>query len=239
MTEIQAVRLPKDKAAQLGPLRTLGGLEVHETDKEIWLRVRETSEEIQTALKSLPAATAFRVLDDGQLCQWGNLVPHGFLPAGPWESLSQWMTVKLPSAALAGRLTNRIPLQLVRDSQPRDANLLLTSLNDWLAYGRTAPQVRLDRWQFAVSVENEVLIRGTPLPPIPGQQFIEEHGIAIPCGWHWSPAVDGEVLAQAFALSDCTLLLWRAEGSIERIAREQFVRATRSAIRLSAEAAHV
>lgn len=238
MTEIQAVRLSHHKAAQLGPLRTLGGLEVHENGDEIWLRVRETSEEIQTALKSLPAATAFRVLDDGQLCQWGNLVPHGFLPTGPWESLSRWMAIELPRASLSGRVVNRVPLELVRDSQPRDANLLLTSLEHWHDYGRTAPQVRLACLQFAVSVNNEVLIRGVPLPPIPGKQFVEERGIAIPCGWRWSPAVDVDVLVQAFSHSEHSLLLWREHGEMERITNDQFVRATRSAIRLSAEAAN-
>jgi hypothetical protein len=146
------------------------------------------------------------------------------------------MEVELPETALPGQFADPIPLRLIRDSQPRDANLLLTSMETWLSYGGTAEQVRLDRWQFAVSLNGESLIRGMPLPPIPGQRFVEESGIAVPCGWAWSPAVDGIILARVFSRSGQELVLCRADGRMERIAEDQFVRATRSAIRLSAEA---
>ncbi len=198
MTEIQAVRIPREKSSHLGPLRTLGGVDIHEEGDEIWLRVVTTSEEIQTALKRLPAAIAYRVLDDGQLCRQGSLLPQGFLPDGPWESLPLWMQVDLPPSSLPGQIPERIPLKLVRDSQHRDANLLLTSMEQWLSYGNTAPQIRLDRWHFAVSFDREVLIRGVPLAPIRGKYFVLAGGIAVPCGWHWSPAVDVDVLARGF-----------------------------------------
>lgn len=235
MTEIQALRFPREKSSQLGPLRTFGGLDIHEQEGQIWLRVTATSDEIQSALKRLPAATAYRVLDDGQLCRMGSLVPEGFLPDGPWERLPLWMQVELPQSSLPGQIPDRVPLKLVRAAQPRDANLLLTSMEQWLTYGSAAPQVRLDHWHFAVSSDREVLIRGVPLPPIPGKHLALANGIAVPCGWHWSPAVDGDVLARTFALAKGDMILWRDEGRIERIAENQFVRATRSAIRLSAE----
>ncbi len=194
MTEIQAVRIPRQKHAQLEPLRTLGGLEIHDDEPagEIWVRVTESTDAIQAALKGLPAATAYRVLEDGQLCRLDRRVPQGFIPEGPWENLAKWMDVELPRAALPGRLSHRVPLRLIRHHEPREANLLLATMADWLSYGSTAPQVRLDRWQFAVSADREVLIRGLPLPPIPGQRFVEDYGIAVPSGWHWSPDVDAD-----------------------------------------------
>ncbi len=239
MTEIQAVHIPRQRLSQLEPLRTLGGLEIHEDNQagDIWVRVTASSEAIESALTKLPAATAYRVLGDGQLCRLDRRVPQGFLPEGPWESLPKWMAVELPRASLPGRLSNGVPLRLIRHHQPREANLLLASMVDWLAYGSSAPQVRLDRWRFAVSADREVLIRGLPLPPIPGKRFVEERGIAVPSGWHWSPDIDAEVLARAFSPAEGTLMLWREEGRIEQIAAEDFVRATRSAIRISAEAA--
>lgn len=238
MTPIQAVRIPLASRSQLGPLRTLRGLEVREDGDAIWLRVTEASDELQIALQSLPAATAYRVLEDGQLCRVGSRVPRGFLPEGPWQSLSRLFHVEQPHTVLPALICKRIPLQLARDAQPRDANILLTSFENWLAYGSTAPQIRLGRWHFAVSTNREVLVRGLPLPPIPGRQFVEEQGIAVPCGWRWSPAVDVDVLARAFSLSDRDMLLWRDDGRTEHIAADDFVRATRSAIRLSLEESH-
>ena len=70
--------------------------------------------------------------------------------------------------ALPARLSDRIPMRLVADGSYREPNLLLTSLSLWTSYGVTAPQVRLDRWHFAVSAKEEVIVRGVPLPPLPG-----------------------------------------------------------------------
>ena len=205
----------------------------------------ESIRKIYLALSTVDIARIFYAgflhfwrVDDGQLCRLGSRLPQGFLPQGPWESLlSLWMLVELPPSSLPAQIVNRIPLKLVRNSQHRDANLLLTSMEQWLTYGSTAPQIRLDRWDFAVSLDREVLIRGVPLAPIPGKYFALAGGIAVPCGWHWSPAVDVDVLARTFCLAEGDLILWRDDGRIEQIAEHQFVRATRSAIRLSAEAA--
>ena len=236
MTKTLAVRLPRQKHSQLGPLRILAGLEVHEAGEGLWLRAIDPSEELKSALNGLPSGTAYHVSEDGQLCRLGSLVPHGYLPGGPWEPLSRWLAVELPRPALPGQISPRIPLELVRDSQFREANVLLTTIEHWLDYGSTAPQVRLDRWRFAVSTEREVLIRGVPLPALPGKHFVEENKIAVPCGWHWSPPIDGDVLAQFLSQPERCFLLWREDGRIERISEDQFVRATRSAIRRSAEA---
>lgn len=235
MTEYHAIRIPREKSSQLGPLRTLGGLEVHEAGEEIWLRAIAPSEEIQKALESLPSATAYRILEDGQLCRAGNRIPKGYLPEGLWKSLRLWMEVELPRTSLPGQIADRMSLTLVRDSQVREANLLLTTMQQWLTYGSTAPQVRLDRWHFAVSSSREVLIRGVPLAPIPGRHFVLDHGIAVPCGWRWSPAVDADVLARVFSVANGDVILWRDDGQIEKIVEQNIVRATRSAIRLSAK----
>jgi hypothetical protein len=234
MTEIYALELPIAGGSNLGSLRTNGGVEVCEEPDRIWLRTADPAESLRKKFRGLPGAMLFAVSADGQLCRVGSLVPRGHLPAGPWIQLSSWLHVRLPTAALPALPPNRIPLRLVADHSYREPNLLLTSLAEWTAYGLAAPQVRLDRWHFAVSAAGEVIVRGTPLPPLAGARLVEEQGIAVPSGWHWSPAVDADVLCNMFKLSSQDLLLWTPQGRRERIASEQFVRATRSAIRLSA-----
>jgi hypothetical protein len=231
-----AAQLPRQKRSQLGPLRIRPDLEIHDAGDELWLRAIHPSEELKSAFISLPSGTVYQVLDDGQLCRFGSLVPKGKLPSGPWERLSGWLAVELPRSALPGQISERLPLKLVRDNRPREANVLLTTMEPWLDYGSTAPQIRLDRWRFAVSTEGEVVIRGVPLPAIPGRRFVEANKIAVPCGWHWSPPVDGDVLAGVLSLSPEIFVLWREDARHERIFEDQFVRATRSAIRRSAEA---
>jgi MoxR-vWA-beta-propeller ternary system domain bpX2 len=233
MTEIYALQLPIADAPQVGSLRTNRALEVCEERDRIWLRTADPTESLRRKLRGLPSALMFAVRTDGQLYRVGSRVPRGHLPGGPWMQLSTWLDVRLPTAALPARLPNRIPIRLVGDTVYRESNLLLTSLATWTSYGVTTPQVRLDQWHFAVSAKEEVLVRGIPLPPLPGTRLVEEQGVAVPSGWHWSPAVDADVLRRMLKLSSNDLLLWTAQGRRERIGSDQFVRATRSAIRLS------
>ncbi|WP_166831243.1 hypothetical protein [Thalassoroseus pseudoceratinae] len=232
-----AIRLPLEDRGQLGPVRTLSGLTVCVVDEWLWLRLDST--EMPVSLRSLRRGEVFSVLDDGGLVPWGRQVPDGYLPDGPWQPLATHWDIEWPIAAIPAAIPNRVVPQLVRSETVREPNVLQTHLTAWMAYALTAPQIRLDRWHFVVSREDTdengplVLVRGTPLPPIPGTQFVEEDGIAVPCGWHWSPAVDTDVLMQAFGVAPPDFILWTPDGRFEHIAAEDFVRATRSAVRRS------
>src|SRR5262249_44674594 len=109
-----------------------------------------------------------------------------------------------------------------------DANVLVIPLYRWLTYGTGAPQMRLDRRGFAVSSDERVIVHGSPLPPLQGERFYEGAGVALPCGWGWSPAIEPELLQRAWKLGPRDLALVRPDGTWEHIRGEQFVRATRS-----------
>ena len=111
------------------------------------------------------------------------------------------------------------------------ASLLRTSAATWVAYGETAAQVRLDRWTFAINDNGDVLIRGQPLPPIPGDRLVEVEGIVVPAGWTWSPALAASVLRQVCGLETGELALLHPDGGWERVSASCFVRASHSAIR--------
>lgn len=233
MNATLAVRMPRNRFAQLGPLRTTPGLEVCEEGDLLWLRTADPSEETLTSLRGLAAAELHRVLDDGQLVRIGARVPKGHLPKGPWMPLDSWLKVDLPTAALSGERPPPVPLKLAPVAETREPNVLLVDQDVWREYAVTAPQVRLNRWHFAISIAGEVLVRGTPLPPLPGRRFVERRGVAVPAGFGWSPNVDVELVAQRFELQTNDLLLWIDDDRRERIRAENFVRATRSAVRCS------
>ena len=68
------------------------------------------------------------------------------------------------------------------------------------------------------------------LPPLPGQRWVEQEGIAVPAGWTWTPAVEAALVRQVFGLAAGDVALWHADGAWERIAGDEFVRATRAAV---------
>ena len=107
---------------------------------------------------------------------------------------------------MAGRGDATLLPVLVRTDREQDASLLLTQFDLWAAYSIEAPQVRLDRWRFAVAADGRVAVHVHPLPPLPGQRWVEQEGIAVPAGWTWAPAVEAELLRQVFGLATAT---WR------------------------------
>ncbi len=227
----QQAEVEADQA--IGSLRLRPEVTVCEHRGCLWVQGPELDQELDQLLRSLPGVR-FTVLEDGQLIRSGSSVPQGWLPEGPWKPLADWLGVRAPSAGLPGRSDRRIPLILRRGGPISQANVLLTTLENWHHYATKAPQVRLSQLSFALSEDQEVLVRGSPLPAIPGTRFVETEGVAIPAGWTWDPPVDVQVIQALLGLTSEHLALLKPDGSWERLPAEAFVYATRSAVRLSA-----
>jgi len=219
-------------ADTLAPLRCERSIQIHQQGEKIWLRVAELTDELQGILRTLPGVR-FVILDDEQLVEDGKLVPQDRLPRGPWADLSAWMQVELPSPAYAGRLRKQFNIQLHRDSTEKESNVLVAPVDSWRRFAISAPRVRLEKWSFAINDQAHAVIRGAPLPSIYGTHFVERAGVAVQAGWDWVPAVDPDVLAGVMQLEPGDLALLHAKGGWDRIGSEDFVRATRSAVRLS------
>jgi len=232
MSRQWAVRLNVDDAASLGPLRCRPGLEVCRQDNYCWLRGGDWGESIDRALRALPGRR-FTVLPDRQLVEFGALVPKGHLPDGPWTPLSRWMAVQAPTPALAAGPARRVRLSLVRGGPVREANVLVTRIGPFTDWASWAAQVRLERLSFAAGDDGRTVVHGTPLPPITGRPFVEEQGVAVPAGWTWRPGVAAAVLRPLFGLEENDLALLGEDGTWERIPAAGFVRAARSAVRLT------
>jgi hypothetical protein len=230
-----AACLARADVAAAGRLRQVAGIEVCAEGDEIWLRGERLEEDLERRLRAMPGAKRFLVWADGQLQPPGSRVPKGRLPDGPWVPLTRWMGAEFPQTGLAGRLGEKVPLGLVRALVPEEPAVLLAGIQAWAAYAAEAPQVRLDRWVFALASDGRVVVRGRPLPPLPGGRYVEHEGVAVPAGWAWSPPVGVAVLRELLGLAPGDLALWRADGAWERIVAAGFVRASRAAARASAE----
>jgi hypothetical protein len=231
-----AASIPRSAAAGLGPLRFLAGAEACFADELIWLRGNELSDADELRVRQLPGAERFQVNEAQELIPPGALLPVGKLPAGDWQKLISFIVPELPPPRIVAGSLPRLSLTLVRDAEQRDVAALLTSFERWREYALQAPQVRLSPLQFAASSAGNVLIVGTPLPPISGTFFTEASGIYVAAGWHWSPAVSAAVVRRALQLQPDDLALWHATGHWELICRTDFVAARRAAVRATGEA---
>ncbi len=228
--------VPIDNPRVLGDMRRWPGIEAIEVPPRIWLRAAHSSTEQEDFLRRVPDIDRYSVLDDGQLIPVSGRVPSDHLPSGAWRPLAELLSVELPSCDDSLVTPCASSLRLVRSVIEREPTWLHTSLATWTAYAATAPQVRLARWTFAADRRGQVVVRGAPLPPLPGTRLVDHDGIIVPAGWTWQPHVSADVVREAFALQARDALLWMPDASCQRIRSEDLVQATRSAARSTAVA---
>lgn len=190
------------------------------------------SDALDLSLRKAAPVRRYQLRPDQSLVPDGCLLPEGKLPGGPWLPLAALVEVAPQTAALAGQVMERAALRIVPGGAASEANVLLAALSDWADYADGAPTVRLRPLRFAAGAAHAI-IRGTPLPPIPGLHFVEKEGIAVPCGHTWSPALDAASMRALLRLDADDLALFVADGSWQHVPAAAFIAASRSAVRLS------
>jgi hypothetical protein len=228
-----AVSIPLEQAGAAAPLRVEHDIEACVAGNRLWLRGTRWSESLDHSLRKILGADRFHRLADGQTADWDCTLASGYMPEGPWTLFHKWLRPTAPTIVFPAKVRKRAELHLVRTTAERAANLIVVNFKVWLDYAISAPQIRLDRLSFAVSDDGLVLVRGEPLPPLPGSRFVESGGVGLPAGWTWSPAIGPLVVRQSLNLADRHLALFSNSGEYEVIRADDFVRATRSAVRLT------
>lgn len=219
----------------LGSVRNVPGLQVAETAAALWLRGLPATGDLPLAVRTLPA-TATYVLDaQGRLFSPGSRTPTAQLPALAWQAIPAFVPLTLPTAALPAQGAPRYRVRLAPSSRAEAGAALLTTLAAWHAYADTAPEIRLTRLRFAVAADRRVLLLGTPLPPVAGQEHWLRAGLLLPAGFDFEAPLLAPLLAQQLNPARDATLLFAADGSWERILNENIVPVTRSAVRLTAK----
>jgi hypothetical protein len=181
----------------------------------------------------LPGLHTYLLDADNNLFPPGGLTPVGKLKTLNWVALSSFVTVELPVSALPGRIHQQHAIRLVPSGRSQAGNALLTELDTWKAYAENAPLVRLQQTRFAVSEKNKVLIIGSPLPALPGREYVLQDTLLLPCGYEFDPPVISNLVITRLDPLKESLLLFDTNGAWEKIPKTAFVQATRSAIRLT------
>lgn len=232
MKELIIILLKADKAA-LGSVRCLPGLMAAEEEDFIWVRGINALDNIDLRIRQLPGLHTYTLDADNNLFPPGGVTPVGKLKPLNWAPVAEYITVTLPVSALPGKINLQHAIRLAPSGRLQQGNALLTNLATWKAYAEVAPLVRLQQTRFAVSEENKVLVIGTPLPALPGKEYVLQDTLLLPCGFEFDPPAIGELVIARLDPSKESFLLFDTDGSWEKVPKTAFMPSTRSAIRLT------
>lgn len=221
----------------LGAVRCIPGLRVAKGQGELWLRGIYSLDNADIKIKKLPAFARYILDHQDYLFPIGKNTPVGKLKELQWIPVAEFIPLELPVSALPARPEEKHPVQLVRTKHAIQGEALLTSLYVWKAYAHTAPAARLERLRFAVSENKDVLISGSPLPPIPGQEFWRSGTMLLPSGYSFEFPFAAALIENRLNPNKDSQLVFHVSGEWEKILFSSFVPATRSAVRLTMEEA--
>lgn len=229
-----ALSLRRSEASVLSKLYGVPDVQVGEAGDIVWVRGASTDSEVETLLERVPTSRLYEIVDDDRLKPRGRLLPTTRLPRVSWVPLHDWLIVRVPTAALPGEVSPDAELRLALDPKARlpsaSEELLLCRIEAFREFLLWGPAHRLAPLRFVVNEAwGRALVRGEPLPSIPGERYVSEGGIAVPAGRWWTPAVSPGVVRTWLGTREDTLVLWRADGTIAEIPEDAFVTASRRA----------
>lgn len=225
--------LDKKNTDSLGSIRSMPGLQLAADENDIWLRGLYETGELDITIRQLPIKHSYYVNEHDLLFIPGGLTAVAVLPALNWQPIAEFISVKIPVAAMPGKLHTAAVIRVIPSTHDKKGTALLTTLEQWKAYAETAPGIRLAQLQFAVSQKNEVMIIGTPLPSIPGKEYWKTGNILLPCGYDLEIPMAASFISQQLNPEQDGLLIFDTNGGCEKIEFAYLVPAKRSAVRLT------
>jgi hypothetical protein len=228
--------MARSALSSLGPVRLLRSLEACALRDLVWVRGGVLEKSDLQLLDTLPWNDRYEIVSGKYLRPFHSLLPTGRLPVCTWVPLATFIQPALATSLLPGRRPALAPLQWIPARTERKPSLLLARGADWLAFADRAPQVRLERLKFAHDANQQSLISGWPLPSLQGTYFYEEEGVALPAGYDLEPKLNRATWQRLLSLKESDLAFVQMDGFYSVIPESAWMKATRSAVRMSLNA---
>jgi len=216
----------------LAPHRAATGWEMLAADRSrFWLRVPTADAD---DFSRLPLSGRWSADGAGQLVRLGKRVPDQIVPMQGWQPVAVFLPVGLPARGSVGMPPAAVAFRLEQHGQEPPTGALMCRWTDFAAWATDAFAPRLNHLRFACCDDGRVFVTGQPLPPVRGGGFYQIGRLWLPCGWCLPDHVWPELVEELLRLGTSRLALLHADGSYEELPEENFVAASRVAVRLSA-----
>ena len=206
----------------LGPIRHWAELKIAAEPGTYWIKGLSPEQLDSVEIKSIPFKRIFYAKGH-LLFPHGGAVPVRKLPTSLlWTPLERGLSLNLPSFNhnYFG-IRERVRPRLVPSKREEPAAALLTTIALLESYILSAPSIRLKPLSW-VMIDDQALILGKPLLPLPGDTWWEKDDFLIPAGLDWEWAVLAETLNRELNGDSVCWLLWDANANYVPIGKEQF-----------------
>jgi hypothetical protein len=205
----------------LGPVRHWGQLRMAASPGYYWISGLTPDQLESPEIKSIPFKQLYFEKDQ-LLFHRGGLVPVKQLPdLLVWTPLERGLPLDLPSFNhnYFG-ITEKLDVRLVPSGKEEEPAALLTSITILRNYILTAPAVRLRPLSWVI-LDDQALILGRPLLPLPGDSFWQKGDVLMPAGFDWEWPVLEPTLNRELNSDRDRLLLWDKNGQCTIIEKKQ------------------
>src|SRR5579871_3995181 len=167
--------IDKKNEGALSEVRCIEGLYAATDNENILLKCAINITNENSGIVELPVKKTFLLDDERQLFEKKSDTPVDVLKEYNWQPLSEFLKIELPVFAMPAKVTGKYTFKIIPASNSANGSALLTALAIFKKYAEEAPAIRLQSLTFAASEKNEVLIKGNPLPPLPGKEYWESY----------------------------------------------------------------
>ena len=174
-------RITAQDLSSLGPCRSLAWEISTPVDGVHFLRMAEIDGNHERLLH-LPCLERF-TLSGQLLTPLGKSLPTRELPNLQWLPIASLLPIVPLPPQDDEPFFGHVDFQLIPHNSNHPASALLLSFAQLTAWTETAAAPRLKKLTYALSSNNQALVLGTPLPPLPGQSFYErDRNLFLPIG---------------------------------------------------------
>jgi len=228
----QIARLALAEGESLALLRLEQTLEIAITEECVWLRGDFAG--CENRLIQLPVVEIFEELPEGMLGFSGSRIPVRKIPAGlEWQPIAEAIRLRPDRSAFPGTAVAEVALCLVRSRIIRPTGMLGLRLEEFSEWVKAAPAIRFQNLTFACSADGQVLVRGHPVPPLPGRRYVLDDGLAIPAGFALDPPLPAAVVRSLVDAKRPGVIRFEENADVDVIDDSLFVPVTRAGVRMT------
>ncbi len=232
--DLVLVLLEKDKY-YLSDIRLYSNVQVATNNNLVWVKGIISDQENDTQIKKIPFKNIYTIDKDSNLFNLGSLTPIDKLKVLDWITIDKFINLEFPSSLMAGRVKETHHVKLIKSDKVQTGNAMITDFEIWNNYAQNASEIRLNKLIFAVSKSNQVIIIGQPLPPIQGLEYWLNNDLLIPAGYDFEIPILANLIFEKLNIKNSSYILFDTNNQWQKIFKENFVNASRSAIRLTSQ----